>query len=100
MWVSAARARVVLLLACCGEGRDQGSVARLIDLVEDAAVVEMLLLCCFPATKHIVDGKGCDLRKVLLVRGSHLGIGRAIEVLRSNLLAFRRVEVLQISLRL
>ena len=51
-----------------------------------------------PAAEHLVDGDQFELGELLLVFLGHLGIGRTIEVLRGDFLAFGGVQVLQVSL--
>src|SRR5262245_58710692 len=67
--------------------------AGLIDLVEVCAVLEVRLVGLVPAAERFLDGEernGLELSLVLL---GGLGIARAIVVLASDVLAFRRVEV-------
>ena len=83
-------------------GARRGAAAGLlagVDLVEHAAVGEVRLLRLGPAAEHLVDGEQARLRELLRVLLGDLRIDRPVEVLRRDLLAFRRVEVLEIGLR-
>src|SRR5262245_23767109 len=67
-------------------------------LVEDTAIAEVLLLRLGPAAE-ILDGDEIDLREEFGVLRSDLRVARAVVVARGDLLAFRRVEVLEVFLR-
>jgi hypothetical protein len=45
-------------------------IARLVDLVEHAAVGEMSRLRLFPAAEHLIDGEKRDLREFIGVAAS------------------------------
>src|SRR5471030_950111 len=72
--------------------------SRLVDLVEDAAVGEMDLLRLGPAAEHLVDREERQLREALGVSPGDLGRARPEIVARDELLAFRRIEMLEIFL--
>src|SRR4051812_40031957 len=74
---------------------------RLVDLVEDATVVEVLRLRLSPsAEQRIVDRDELDVREAReILRIGRLRVCRAIVVMGDQLLCFRRVEEVQIGLR-
>src|ERR1700688_1121535 len=67
-----------------------------INLVEQAAVVEVPLLSFLPAAEELVDGEKLQLRKTIRVFGYDLGQPRTIAVLRADLLPFLRVKEIEI----
>jgi hypothetical protein len=75
-------------------GRESGSRLKsvfllLIDLVENAAIVEVGLLCLGPAAKRLVDGKEVQVRKLAAIFSGDIGESRPIEMLSRKLLALR-----------
>ena len=64
-----------------------------------SAVGEVRGLRLVPAAELLVDREGRHLREILRMRRGDLRIGRPVEVLGRDLLAFRRVEILEIGLR-
>ena len=75
------------------------SLLQLINLIEDAAVIEMRLLDLTPAAEDFVDGEEFDLSEIFAVLFGDLDQTWTIKVLGRNLLPFRRVEIFQIRLR-
>src|SRR5258705_887962 len=75
------------------------SLFQLINLIEDAAVIEVRLLDLAPAAEDFVDREEFDLSEVFAVLLCDLHQTWTIKVLGRNLLAFRRVEIFQIRLR-
>src|ERR1700704_4139967 len=73
---------------------------RLVDLVEDAAFAEMLRLRLRPAAEQrVVDQHVLHIGEAREILGiGRFGIGWAIVVMGDDLLGFRRVEEVQISL--
>ena len=59
----------------------------------------MLFLRFRPAAELLIDGKQLQFRELVSIFLRHIRIARAVEVLRRNLLAFRRVEILQVRFR-
>src|SRR6185436_7992600 len=74
-------------------------LARLIDLIEHAAIVELLGLSRGPAAKTLLDREQFQLGELLaLFRRDELADGGAVVVLRGKLLTLRRVKVFQVRL--
>src|ERR1700760_2172213 len=71
----------------------------LVDLIEDAAFGEVILLRPGPAAENVVDREKLDLGKGLFILLRNFGIARAIGIAGGDLLAFLGVPILQISLR-
>src|SRR5690606_35018189 len=73
-------------------------LAGLVDLVEDAAVIEELRLRGFPAAEIRIDGHQLQVRELLAeVLGDRL-ITRAVEVLGGQALTFIAVQVVEVGL--
>ena len=73
---------------------------RPVNLVELAAIGEMLGLRLGPAAEDLVDGHQLDLGEARQVGGiGRIGLGRAVEVAGDDLLRRRRVEEIEIGLR-
>src|SRR5579863_943621 len=73
-------------------------LVRLINLVKHATVGEMLLLCLLPIAGDFRQGEQLYFGELVgILPGDSLG-SRPVIMLRGNLLAFRTVEILQISL--
>src|SRR6266576_1701058 len=75
------------------------SLLQLINLIEDAAVIEMRLLDLAPATENFVHGEEFNLSEIFSVLLGDLDQTRAIKILGRDLLTFWRVEIFQIRLR-
>src|SRR5688572_20927657 len=74
------------------------SLPRLVDLIENPAVIEMLFLRGLPRAEHVADGEKLDLRELFLVLLGYFGIDGAVVVLPRQLLSFGRVEELEVRL--
>ncbi len=85
-------AQTVALLSVAQAGTRELTLA---NLVEGAAVGEVLFLRFRPAAELLIDGKQLQFRELVSIFLRHIRIARAVEVLRRNLLAFRRVEILR-----
>src|SRR5262245_27007358 len=76
------------------EGRDEGQPGTAVfsrrlfhvDLVEDAAVLEVRLLCLLPTAEHLVDGDDLHVHELLGMLGEHGGVARPVVVLGGDLL--------------
>ena len=69
-----------------------------VDLVEDAAVLKMDFMRCGPPAKDFVDGEELHLRELRLVFVLGLRIARPVVMFAGDILAFRRVEVVEVPL--
>ena len=76
----------------------RGPSLHAVDLVEHAAVGEVRLLRLGPAAEHLVDREQRDLRELRRVLRGDLVVDRPVEVLRRDLLAVGRIEVLEVGL--
>src|ERR1700751_6121646 len=74
-------------------------VLRLVNLVENAPVVEKGLLSFGPTAENVVDGKQLDLRELPGVFLSNFRCPWPIEILRGDFLSFGRVEIFKIGHR-
>src|SRR5258708_12337052 len=88
-----------------GEGQGGGSLghlpyslARFVDLVEDAAIGEMGRLGLPPAAEQLVDGEERDLWELLGIARCNLLQARPVEVARGEVLALLAVEEGEIGL--
>ena len=63
------------------------------NLVENAAIIEVLRLSLGPTAEVLVDGDQLQFLELVLELGCHLGVTRAVEVLRGDALAFLAVQV-------
>src|SRR3954454_7494762 len=72
--------------------------SRPVDLVEDSAIREMLLLCLPPTAEYFIHGKQRQHREERSMARQHISGERPIEVLRRDLLCFRGVKKRQICL--
>src|SRR5882757_6858524 len=68
----------------------------LVDLVENAAFGEVVLLRLGPTTENVVDGEKFDLGERFFVFPGDLRIARAIGIARRDFLAFLGIPILQI----
>src|SRR6266852_2167468 len=75
------------------------SVLRLVNLVENAPVVEKGLLSFGPTAENPVDGKQLDLRELPGVFLGDFWCPWPIEILRGDFLSFGRVEIFEIGRR-
>ena len=75
-------------------------VGGLVNLVEDAAITEMLRLCFRPSTKlRIINSDQLDVRQLLQqILRDNGRIGRTVEMLGRNVLSLVGIEILQVSL--
>src|SRR6266508_624965 len=69
-----------------------------VDLVEDAAVLEMRLLRLRPAAERFVDREQLHLRELAFVFLGRLRVARAIEMLAGDVLALWTIKVREIGL--
>lgn len=68
----------------------------LVNLVETAALIEMVFLGITPPAKNIFNRKQFDRRKLLLVLGGDTGQTRAQVILGDDVLGFGRIQEVQI----
>jgi len=81
-------------VACGGCGRVRAAPCMgllTVDLVEGAAIVEMLGLCLLPAAERIVDGHQLEARKLAGVPAGDVRIARPVETARDDVLALGAV---------
>ena len=71
----------------------------LINLIKSAAIGKVKLVCVLPAAKRIVDLEQLDVGKLACIFRRNCGIGWTVEILRGNLLACVRIEILEIGFR-
>src|ERR1017187_6531760 len=72
--------------------------ARLINLVEDAAIGEVRLLRLLPAAEQLIHREQADLRELRFVLLRHRFQARTVEMLRGDFLPLRRVQIMQVFL--
>src|SRR5882724_10321783 len=70
----------------------------LVDLVENAAFAEMILLRLGPTTENVVDGEKFDLGERFFVFLGDLRIARTIGIARGDFLALFGIPILQIGI--
>src|SRR6185312_9532724 len=70
-----------------------------VNLIENAAFREMILLRPRPTTENVVDGKEFDLREGIFILLCDLRIARTIGIARGDFLSILCIPVLQIGLR-
>src|SRR5882724_2756287 len=73
-----------------------GSV--LVDLVENAAFAEMVLLCLGPTTENVVDGEKFNLGERFFVLPGDLRIARPVGIARGDFLTLLGIPILQVGL--
>src|SRR5438309_8157163 len=75
-----------------------GARSVLVDLIKDAAVGKMFLLRLGPAAEQFVDREQLDLGEGVCIFLGDLGITRAVEIARGDVLTFLGIPILKVGI--